>query len=164
MQTDELISMLSETPELFLDEIHDWILVNLDIGLSKSAIHELLEDHGFTYKYLRKVASERDNALRAQWMAEMKEQFVAEQLVFVDESSKDDRTIFRRWGRAPEGRQAEHPANFVRGQRYSIVAALSLDGYVATEVVEGSVDGPTFIEFITEKVVCFQMHLIIMLC
>ncbi len=43
---------------------------------------------------------------------------------------------------------------FIRGIRYSIVAAISLDGYIATRVVEGSVDGLEFLDFIIEEVVC----------
>ena len=153
MKTDQLVDMLLVTPELFLDEIHDWILISLDVGLSKPAIHAIIQDLGFSYKYLRRVAQERDNDLRAQWMEEVKERFIADQMVFVDESSKDDRTIFRHWGRAPQGERAVHEANFVRGERFSIVAALTLDGYIATSIIEGSLDSVTFIDFIVEKVV-----------
>ncbi|KAJ7105263.1 hypothetical protein C8R44DRAFT_528567, partial [Mycena epipterygia] len=36
--------------------------------------------------------------------------------------------------------------------RYSIVAALGIDGYVATRVVLGSVDGDEFFDFIVNDV------------
>ena len=74
-------------------------------------------------------------------------------LVFVDESSKDDRTIYRHYGRAPAGSRATIPAQFVRGERFSIVAALTTDGYMDTSVVEVSVDGSEFFDFIIEKLV-----------
>ncbi|KIL63076.1 hypothetical protein M378DRAFT_42265, partial [Amanita muscaria Koide BX008] len=58
----------------------------------------------------------------------------------LDETSKDDKTLFRSYGRAPAGHRAVIPADFVRGDRYSMVAAMSVDGYIATRVVPGSVD------------------------
>ena len=45
-------------------------------------------------------------------------------------------------------------ANFMQGERYSMVAALSLDGYKAVHVVPGSVDGEDFLNFIVNDVVC----------
>ena len=86
-------------------------------------------------------------------MKYIQENFVAEQLVFVDESSKDERTIFRRWGRAPQGQRAVSNASFARGTRYSIIAAITIEGYIGTRVVEGSVDGSEFLDYITEEVV-----------
>ncbi|KAJ3964498.1 hypothetical protein EV361DRAFT_759430, partial [Lentinula raphanica] len=59
---------------------------------------------------------------------------------FVDETSKDDRTIYRHYGRAVSGQRATISANFVRGDRYSIVAAMSTEGYEAVQVVPGSVN------------------------
>ncbi|KAJ3826961.1 hypothetical protein F5880DRAFT_1450822, partial [Lentinula raphanica] len=58
----------------------------------------------------------------------------------IDETSKDDRTIYRHYGRAISGQRAVIPANFVRGDRYSFVAALGIEGYAAIRVVPGSLD------------------------
>jgi len=44
-------------------------------------------------------------------------------------------------------------ANFVRGDRYSLVAALSVDGYEVMSVVQGSVDVDSFFHFIMHDVV-----------
>ncbi|KAJ3831008.1 hypothetical protein F5878DRAFT_549987 [Lentinula raphanica] len=59
-------------------------------------------------------------------MAQVTTHYVASQLVFVDETSKDDRTIYRHYGRAVSGQRATISANFVRGERFSLVAALSI--------------------------------------
>ena len=86
-------------------------------------------------------------------MEDMNAHYTAPQLVFVDETSKDDRTIYRHYGRAPAGQRATIHANFVHGDRYSMVAALSLDGYKALRVVPGSVDGAEFFDFIIHDLV-----------
>jgi hypothetical protein len=65
----------------------------------------------------------------------------------IDESSKDNRTIFRRYGQAPTGHKVVIPANSVCGERYSIVAAMGIEGYIATRVVPGSVDSDEFFDF-----------------
>ena len=79
-------------------------------------------------------------------------------MVFVDETSKDDRIIYRHYGRAVAGCHATINANFVRGDQFSMVAALSLDGYEAMRVVPGSVDGEEFLDFIVHDVVRFTFH------
>lgn len=160
LQMHDLVEAISKSPELFLDEIQDWILISTDIGLSRSTIHKIVRDLGFTYKYLSKAALERDEELRREWMEEIQSEFVAAQMVFVDESSKDDRTIYRRFGRAPRGMKAATGAKFVRGTRYSIIAAITVDGYIGTRVVEGSVDGVEFIDYILEEVVGFLYNLV----
>lgn len=66
-------------------------------------------------------------------------------VIIVDKTRKDDPTIFCRWGWSPQGRDATISAEFVHGECYNIVAAPSVDEYVATCVVPGSVDGLTLL-------------------
>ena len=138
---------------MYLDEIQDWLAVAYEIKLSKTALFQNIRDAGLTYKLLCKAAAERDEEARAEWMDDMNAHFTARQLVFVDESSKDDHTIYRHYGQAPAGVRATIHANFIRGDRYSIVAGLSLDGYEAVRVVPGSLDGDEFIDFIVNDLV-----------
>ena len=145
--------MLDESPELFLDEIQDWVALSHDIQLSKSALHYLIRDAGITYKLLHKAASEQDEEARDAFCTFMQDHLVADQVVTADETSKDDRTIFRRWGRSPSGNQATIDADFVCGECYSIVAAITVDGYIGTWIASGSVDGDEFFDFIVEDVV-----------
>ena len=76
------------------------------------------------------------------------------QIVTVDETSKNELTWARRWGRAMSGERAELTGVFVRGDRYSIVAAITTDGYIAVDAIEGSYNTELFKNFSTEKVVC----------
>jgi hypothetical protein len=43
---------------------------------------------------------------------------------------------------------------FVRGKRYTILPALSLDGIIGLDIMEGSYDKQKFKDFIMDKVVC----------
>jgi transposase len=151
--THDLVTLIAEAPEMYLDEIQDWVALVHDVGISKSALHKNIRDCGMTYKLLQKAAVERDEEARAQWKANMQANWVARQCVVVDETSKDDRTLARIYGRAPQGNRATFLAHFVRGQRYSMVAAMGVEGYIATHIIEGSVDGDEFFDFIVNSVV-----------
>jgi hypothetical protein len=47
-----------------------------------------------------------------------------------------------------------HRAAFIRGQRYSILPALTSDGIIALDIFEGSVNKEKFIRFLKEDLVC----------
>ena len=100
------------TPSLLLDKIKEWIQVTHNIPISCSALCRYVNDAGFTYKKLKMCASERDEEAADQWMAETNAEFVAEQLVSIDETSKDGRTLYRRYGYAPKGCEAVQRAPF----------------------------------------------------
>ena len=97
---------------------------------------------------------EQDEEAREAFHTFMQDHLVADQVVTADETSKDDRTIFRRWGRSPSGNQATIDADFVCGECYSIVAAITVDGYIGTWIASGSVDGDEFFDFIEDVVRC----------
>ena len=46
-----------------------------------------------------------------------------------------------------------------RGDRYSLMAAITTEGYIATQVVPGSLDSFEFYNFIPEDVVSFPTSL-----
>lgn len=86
-------------------------------------------------------------------MKDITSRFTADQLVFADESSKDDRTSQRLYGRAPSGQCACEARTFVRGVRYSILPALSVEGILTVRVVRGSVDGLEFYNWVVSDLV-----------
>jgi transposase len=157
--THDLYTLLQEAPEMYLSEIQDWVALAYETHISRTALHMNIRDAGISYKLLRRAAAERDEDLRQEWMEDVNAHFMASQMVFVDETSKDERTIYRHYGRSVSGSRATISANFVRGERYSMVAALSLDGYEAVRVVPGSVDGEEFLDYIVNDVVRCMFYL-----
>ena len=55
--THDLYTLLEEAPELYLDEVQEWLAVTYDTGISISALHQNLKDAGLSYKLLQKAAS-----------------------------------------------------------------------------------------------------------
>ncbi|KIJ30392.1 hypothetical protein M422DRAFT_187257, partial [Sphaerobolus stellatus SS14] len=64
---------------------------------------------------------------------------------------KDNRTIYRRYGRAHLGNRAIIPARFIRGDRFSVLPALTVDGYICVRIVRDSVDSAEFFDFVVEE-------------
>jgi hypothetical protein len=127
--------------------------VTHDTGISRTTLHTLIHDAGLTYKVLRRAASEREEQAREEWRQLILSTFISSMIVTADESSKDERTIFRKRGRAPRGQRGEIDADFVRGDRYSILATITIGGYLGTRIVPGSVDGDEFFDFIVNDIV-----------
>jgi hypothetical protein len=91
--------------------------------------------------------------------------YTPEQLVFVDESACNCKLAYRERAWAIQGRRAVRKAFFVRGRRYapqsgaqteltclyfrySILPALSMDGILAVDIIEGSFTSKKFARFI----------------
>ena len=79
--------------------------------------------------------------------------FQPEQLIFINESAKDECTLCRQYGYSPWNQAAIKKVVFLRGKRYTILPALSLDGMLALDIMEGSCNKERFCNFILSKVV-----------
>ena len=65
-------------------------------------------------------------------------EFMPEQLVFIDETSKDERSLLRAYGYSLKDIRVKKHIVFIRGKRYTILPALTLDGFIAANIMEGS--------------------------
>lgn len=156
-------ALLSELPHLYhlhpdtyLEELQLWLAINHDIAISCGQLHRTLQAAGLSRKLLTKIAIERSEDIREEWRELINGgDFTGTgvEFVFVDETSKNELTYGRRFGYAPVGERAEKADVFVRGQRYSVVAAMATCGYIAAQAIPGSFDSHTFYEFIVEDVV-----------
>ena len=80
-------------------------------------------------------------------------QYSPEELGFIDEVSKDERTVGRRYGRSRRGTRARKSQPFVRGRRTSTVGILSVDGFVTGTSVEGLLMKASFLHWMEFTVV-----------
>jgi transposase len=111
--THDLYTLLEEAPEMYLSEIQDWIALAYKVCISKSALHMNIRDAGLSFKLLCKVAAECDEDLQQEWKQDVNTHFIASQMVFVDETSKDDRTIYWHYGHSVIRNRTHLSANFV---------------------------------------------------
>jgi transposase len=154
----DLYTLLQKASEMYLCEIQDWIALAFEVHISRVALHQNIHDTGITFKLLRRAAAEHNEDLQQEWKQEVNAHFMASQMVFINETSKDERTIYRHYGRSIAGTRTTISANFVQGERYSMATTLLLDRYEAVHIVLGSVDREEFLDFIVNNVVHFQFY------
>ena len=118
------------------------------------------------YLQMTRKAIERSVCKQAEYIYHIGSVYSSEQPVFVDESSADCWTTYRGYTWAICGQKAVRKAFFIRGTRYvplitherlcgadywarySILPALSLDGILSVDIVEGSFNKVRFACFI----------------
>jgi hypothetical protein len=145
--------LIHQNPDYFLDELLHLLKTNRFVSLHYTTIHHELEHARVSRKRLQRVAMERNEDRRADFIRRMA-YYSPEELGFIDEVSRDERTLGRHYGRAGKGCRARKKQPFVRGRRTSTVGVLSLDGFVARSTVEGSFTKVLFLDWLEHDVVC----------
>ncbi len=102
-----------------------------------------------TRKIVSRIPIERDETLRRRWAIELCT-MSAEQLVFVDESAANERTMNRRMGWSPRGFpcRVRMPGHY--SVRWSILPAITIEGYISWDIYQGSINGERFNRFIEQ--------------
>ncbi|GET01199.1 homeodomain-like protein [Rhizophagus clarus] len=119
----------------------DWFLDELVAEMAKR-----------TLKVLKTATKKRSEILRANYILTIGTHYNPEQLIFLDESSKDERTLSRHYGYSPKNTHAIQKVVFLRGTKYTILPALSLDGILAVDIMVGSYNKERFCAFILSQV------------
>lgn len=122
-----------------------WLNEQFGIRPSLSTVYRTLQRARWTHKKISRRAAERDSILRAAWQAR-RLQYDESEFVFIDENASHERTTDRRYGWSAEGIAVEDTVSARRSERYSILPALTIEGYIrgATLVVQGTVTGEIF--------------------
>lgn len=156
---DTLHVLLGAEPSTYLMEMQNWLTMEHNIALSLSAIQKNLTQFGLMHKKLTTLAKERNDNRQEEWMMFVNTHFFDHQIVCMDESYKDARTHTHCFGWSLHSEIAFELSPFIRGEQYSILPALTVDGFVAMTMIEGSVDGNTFVQFIIDDVVSTPLSL-----
>ncbi|KAJ7236982.1 hypothetical protein C8J57DRAFT_1439242 [Mycena rebaudengoi] len=120
-------------PDWFLNELLRLLETNRFISVHYTTIHRELERAGMSSKQLTVIAQERNEPSRNNFV---------EYLGFLDETSKNDKTPSRHRGHAKKGR------------------LLTIDGIMASMVVEGSLHRDEYLHFLEHQVVHFYFLVI----
>jgi len=149
---DYLVRLIQQRPDWFLDELLNLLETNRFIASHYVTIHWTLVRAGVSLKKLKKIASERDEEKRNAFIDRMAV-YEPEELGFLDETSKNEKTAARTRGRARKGCRAVMKQRFVRGHRLSRTGLLTIDGMVVSKVVEGSMTRDLYLDFLEHEVV-----------
>lgn len=97
-----LLVLIQQNPDYFLDELTHLLKTNRFISVHYATIHHALECAGVSCKKLKKIAYERSEPLHADFIGRMAK-YDPDELGFLDEVHKDERTLSRGFGRSKVG-------------------------------------------------------------
>lgn len=141
-----ILGLIFDKPGIYLREIKASLLIELGVVVTESAICKFLKQAGFTRQRLITYALQRDDELREKFKSEMA-LYPVKSLVFVDETGTDRRDSIRKIGYSRRGHPARAQKLLVRGTHVSVIAAMSVEGILALQIVRGSVDADVYYDF-----------------
>lgn len=155
--SDFLITYLNETDStLYLDEMAELLKRRFGRTYSPQLVCATLIRRGITRKKLSIINSRRCPFERGLFMTTIN-MFRADQLVCIDETRKDPRTLRRRYGRAARGARASFTCPFSRGESgYSALGIMTINGMIDCAMSQSAgVDATTFLEHVFYAVLPF---------
>ena len=151
-----ILQIVLERPGILLHEIQAEIDHTTGTHLAPSTICHFLHNSGFSRQRMRIVATQRDDSLRAMFASEVSI-YNADMFIFLDETGTDRRNVLRRYAYSWRGMPAVSHRLLVRGQRLSSLAIMSTSGVLDCHIVEGTVDGDIFYEFVQNNLLPHMM-------
>ena len=111
-------------------------------------IWNILAAAGWSRKQCKRRALERCEPLRIEWQRRQFE-WMAHKVVCIDESAANERTGYRKYGWSLKGAPSYTDSPARRSERWSILPALSIDGYLpGTLIYQGSITAEIFLHWL----------------
>ena len=133
---------LNADPGLFAEELLRKIQIafpEVRNGSRTTLLRVLHDDMGISRKKMTRRANEARVGEVHEFFRELRLIYMfPEQLVFLDETSKDARSLYRAYGYARRGERAQCMHRFARGPRRSILAMLNVHGFMCWEMTAGT--------------------------
>jgi len=155
-----IVALLNRRHCIYLDELRAEVYNIRGILLSQATLMRTLHHLHYSRKHVTVHALERDNLMRSAFMNRIADEVPnPDMLIFIDEAARNRRTSARTTGWSLVGRRCVQRRHFIRGQRFSILPILTLDGIITYDIIPGSVSSKRFVEFLRELVVRIFLHL-----
>ncbi|GAA5994388.1 hypothetical protein JCM5350_005172 [Sporobolomyces pararoseus] len=140
----EIIEQYRLDPTILPAELQIWLAVHREIFPSITTIRRLLDECNLTRKKLKRRAQERTQEWCEEYCESVGSYFTPEQVIYLDETGKDDTNLQRTHGYSLIGEPAYVDMPQDKGTRTSLLCAISLDGFLCGKVFEGTLDMASF--------------------
>jgi len=146
-----LIGFIETKPWLYLDEMQYYLFDDWGIFVYLGSVSMALEKAKISRKALKRVASERSQALRDTHKLAISK-YSHEMIVALDDSAANEHTARRKRGWGPFGVSPQIKIPVKRSERHSILPAYTSSGLLTRMIYQGSINGPRFLWFLEQKV------------
>ena len=129
-----VLRLVLDKPGIYLREIQQELVWMFGLSISLSSLCNFLKKNNFTRKKMQLVASQRNEELRAEFVSDVsmyKDHFP----IFIDETGCDRRNALRKYGYGLRGMPVKCQKLLVRGERISVIAAMTINGVIDLKVV-----------------------------
>jgi transposase len=147
-----LREFLEGKPHAYLEEMSDFLCDEFDIEAPFWTVYRELERMRWSRKVASKRAKEQSEPLRRMFRARVAQYYTPEQIVAVDESACNERTGDRKYGWSRIGLPVELVYSFRRSERWSILPALTVDGYLNCVIHQGAITAEILEHFLQYSV------------
>ncbi|KAI1685795.1 DDE-3 multi-domain protein [Pyrenophora tritici-repentis] len=154
-QREGLQAYLNGSPGAYMDEMRDFLYDEYDVRISLASVYRELEKMRWSRKLATKRAKEQSEPLRRLYLARMAQHYKAEQIVALDESACNERTGDRKYGWSPIGEPVELSHSFRRSERWSLLPAMTIDGYISYKIFQGAITSEILEDFLEFQVLPF---------
>ncbi len=116
------------------------------LDVCPSTLCNFLKKSNFSRKKMQLVARQRDQELRVAFVRDVS-LYAKQVLVFVDETGCDRRDALRKYGYGVRGKPVKCQKLLVRGERISVIAAMTIGGILDLKISRENVTGEIFTDF-----------------
>ena len=149
-----IVALVEQRHCIYLDEIKQALDEQCGCTVSIPTLLRTLQRLNISRKCISARAIERNEILHAAYMNSIADIVQSpDMLMFVDEAARNRNTSGRTKGRAAVGRRCIQHRFFVRGQWFSILPILTVDGIITHNIIPGSVTSERFVQFLRELVI-----------
>jgi transposase len=149
-----IVALLNRRHCIYLDEIQEQLRNERGISISITSLLRTLRCLHYSRKCVAARALERDDLLRSAFMNRIADEVTnPDMLMFVDEAARNKKTSARTKGWSLVGKRCVQRQCFGRGERFSILPILTLDGIITYDIISGPVTSERFLQFLRELVV-----------
>jgi transposase len=154
-----IVALLTRKHTIYIDEIQEQLRNERGVAISIPTLWRTLHRLHYSCKGVSVRALERNDLLRSAFMNKIADEVMnPDMLMFVDEAARDKRTSGRKKGWSVVGKRCVQRRCFGRGERFSILPILTLDGIITYDIIPGSVTSARFLQFLCELVVHVFLH------
>ena len=145
-----VLHLILQKPGIYLWEIQQELAWLFGLDISAPSLCNFLKKNNFSRKKMQLVASQRNQELRSVFVSDVSA-YDCKSLVFIDETGCDRRDAIRKYGYGLRGKPVKCQKLLVRGERISVIAAMTVEGVTDLKIVRGGVTGDIFNDFVEKQ-------------
>ncbi|KAJ8108217.1 hypothetical protein OPT61_g8328 [Boeremia exigua] len=145
---DGLSDYLYGYPQAYIEEMIDYLHTQFGVKVSIWTVYRALKKIGWSRKVATKRAREQSEPLRRTFAARVHNLYKAEQIIALDKSACNKQTGDCKYSWLPVSTPVEVVYSMKRSERWSILPAMTVEGYLTFVMFQGAITGEIFESFL----------------